>query len=193
MEFAEAASEVTVGFRSMTHADLPDVVRWQQAPHAARWFRGLDRGLDLGHDIERAQERYGRRIDGIEPTRMWVVEIDGRSVGYVQDYLIGDHPEYAILTAEPDAIGVDYVIGESSLVGRGIGTRVLRTFLRDVVRPHCPDATKYVACPDHRNVASLRVLEKLGFAQGLWFDEPQADGSADTLICCTLDVRRLLG
>jgi len=188
MELAETTSDVTVGFRSMTHDDLPDVVRWQQAPHAARWFRRHD----LGDDLERAQERYGRRIDGIEPTRMWVIEINGEPVGYVQDYLIGDHPEYAILTAEPDAIGVDYVIGEPSLVGKGIGTRVLRTFLRDVVRTYYPDATKYVACPDHRNAASLRVLEKLGFVRGLWFDEPQADGSVDTLICCTLDVRTII-
>ena len=154
----------------------------------ARWFRGQD----IGDDLERAQERYGGRIDGIEPTRMWVIEINGEPVGYVQDYLIGDHPEYAILTAEPDAIGVDYVIGEPSLVGKGIGTRVLRTFLRDVVRTYYPDATKYVACPDHRNAASLRVLEKLGFVRGLWFDEPQADGSVDTLICCTLDVRTII-
>ena len=124
---------------------------------------------------------------------MWVIEVNGRSVGYVQDYLIGDHPEYAILTAEPDAIGIDYVIGEPSWVGRGIGTRVLWTFLREVVRPDYPDATTYAACPDHRNGASLRVLEKLGFVQGLWFDEPQVDGSVDTLICCTLDVPTMFG
>src|SRR5680860_1018027 len=111
MELAETTSDVTVGFRSMTHDDLPDVVRWQQAPHAARWFRRHD----LGDDLERAQERYGRRIDGIEPTRMWVIEINGEPVGYVQDYLIGDHPEYAILTAEPDAIGVDYAVSYTHL------------------------------------------------------------------------------
>ena len=184
-EFVEAASDVSVGFRSMTHADLPHVARWQQAPHAARWFHS--------HDLDRAQDRFSPRIDGIEPTRMWVIEINGRSVGFVQDYLIGDHPEYAILTAEPDAIGVDYVIGEPSWVGKGIGTRVLWTFLRDVVRPHYPDATKYVASPDHRNAASLRVLEKLGFLRGLWFDEAQVDGSVDTLVSCMLDVRRIFG
>jgi aminoglycoside 6'-N-acetyltransferase len=78
-------------------------------------------------------------------------------------------------------------------VGRGVGTRVLWQYLRDVVRPHYPHAVEYFAAPDHRNVASLRVLDKLGFTRGLWFDEPQPGGRVDTVIGCTLDVPRVLG
>ena len=51
-----------------------------------------------------------------------------------------------------------------------------------------PDATSYFAAPDHRNEASLRVLDKVGFTEGIWFDEPQADGIVDTVVGCTLDV-----
>jgi RimJ/RimL family protein N-acetyltransferase len=79
------------------------------------------------------------------------------------------------------------------MVGKGIGTRVLWTYLRDVVRPYYPDAPRFFAAPDHRNTASLRVLAKLGFVQGLWFDEPQRDGRVDTVVSCTLDVGRVLG
>jgi aminoglycoside 6'-N-acetyltransferase len=56
-----------------------------------------------------------------------------------------------------------------------------------------PDATAYFAAPDHRNASSLRVLAKAGFVEGLWFDEPQRDGRVDTVVGCTLDVRRVLG
>jgi aminoglycoside 6'-N-acetyltransferase len=70
---------------------------------------------------------------------------------------------------------------------------MLWQFLRDVVRPHYPEATAYFAAPDHRNHASLRVLDKLGFERGLWFDEPQSDGRVDTVVGCTLDVRRMFG
>jgi RimJ/RimL family protein N-acetyltransferase len=124
---------------------------------------------------------------------MWVVEVNGRSVGFVQDYRIGDHPEYAVLTGRPDAVGLDYAIGEPAWVGRGIGTRMLWVYLRDVVRPHYPDVSACFAAPDHRNAASLRVLDKLGFRQGLWFDEPQPDGRVDTVVGCTLDVCHVLG
>ena len=47
--------------------------------------------------------------------------------------------------------------------------------------------------PDHRNAASLRVLAKAGFSEGLWFDEPQDNGTVDTVVGCTLDVPRVLG
>ena len=104
---------------------------------------------------------------------MWVLEVNGRSVGMLQDYLVGDHPEFALLTARPEAVGLDYLVGDPTWVGVGIGTRMLWTFLRDVVRPHYPQAREYFAAPDHRNAGSLRVLDKLGFTRGLWFDEPQ--------------------
>ena len=48
--------------------------------------------------------------------------------------------------------------------------------------------TTYFAAPDHRNAASLRVLDKVGFVRGTWFDEPQPDGTTATMVGCTLDV-----
>lgn len=179
--------DTTIGFRRMTRADLPAMVAWQAEPHVSRWWDG-----DAA-DVAAAERRYGARIDGTDPTRLWVLEVNGRSVGWVQDYRIGDHPDYALLTGSPDAIGLDYAIGARAFVGRGIGTRALWVYLRDVVRGGYPDAGEFFAAPDHRNVASLRVLDKLGFARGLWFDEPQRDGRVDTVVGCSLEVRRVLG
>lgn len=174
-----------VGLRPMSLADVDAVLAWQEQPHVARWFRRDDPGNSAAS--------YRAVIEGRDPTRLWVIEVNGRSAGFVQDYRIGDHPEYAISTGAPDAIGFDYAIGERHLVGRGVGTQALWVYLRDVVAPHYPRARTFFAAPDHRNTASLRVLDKLGFVQGVWFDEPQFDGSVDTVVSCTLDVRRVLG
>lgn len=184
---AAAVPPVVVGFRAMTRADLPDVVRWVAEPHVRRWWD------TEAVDLASAEKHYGPGIDGDEPTRHWVVELNGRSAGFLQDYLVGDHPEYALLSAQPEAVGFDYAIGEATWTGSGLGTRVLWEYLRDVVRPHYPDASTYFAAPDHRNAASLRVLDKLGFKQGLWFDEPQPSGRVDTVVGCTLKVKRVLG
>jgi RimJ/RimL family protein N-acetyltransferase len=171
----------------MTRADFRDVVRWQSQPYVARWWQGEAR------DVAGAEAHYGPALDGTDPTRMWVLEVNGRSVGMVQDYRISDHPEWALLTARPDAVGFDYLVGEPAWVGRGLGTRALWVFLRDVVAPAYPGATEFFASPNHLNAASLRVLDKLGFARGLWFDEPVGNGRVSTVVGCSLDVRRVLG
>jgi 4-hydroxy-tetrahydrodipicolinate reductase len=87
-------------------------------------------------------------------------------------------------------VGIDYVLGEDDLVGRGIGTALIREFIRQVVRPTHPRATHVVARPDHRNRRSIRALEKNGFVQGLWVDTlPRPGEPPVTEIVCTLDLR----
>lgn len=175
-----------VAVRAMTRGDLVDVLRWRQSEHVARWW--ASEGVPTS---ARIAARYGPRIDGLTPTRMWVAEVNGRSVGFLQDYRVGDYPDYAVLGPDPDAIGVDYALAEE-WSGRGLGVWVLWTWMLRT-RHRLPEATAYFAAPDHRNAASLRMLEKAGFEAGLWFDEPQEDGSVATVVGCTLDVRRVLG
>jgi 8-oxo-dGTP pyrophosphatase MutT (NUDIX family)/RimJ/RimL family protein N-acetyltransferase len=175
-------------FRPMAEDDLPRVAQWWRTPHARPWFHG-----DNVTDDEVAA-RLGPRLRGEVPTRMWVYQVDGVPVGYAQTYRVGDHPEYAAKTRNPDAAAFDYLLGEPDLVGRGLGTRMVWELCRDVLRREHPDAVHHLASPSHRNAASLRVLEKCGFKQGLWIDElvgPQ--GQPDTEIVCTLDVRHYLG
>jgi aminoglycoside 6'-N-acetyltransferase len=176
-----------VTVRAMSRGDLADLTRWRRSEHVQRWWTGVGEASP-----EVVEARYGPRIDGLTPTRMWVVEVNGRSVGFVQDYRIGDYPEYALLAPDPDAIGIDYAIGEPAWVGRGLGVRLLWAWMLRA-RHRLPDATTYFAAPDHRNAASLRILAKAGFAEGLWFDEPRPDGSVDTVVGCSLDVARVLG
>ena len=173
--------------RAMTRGDLPILARWLREEHVRRWW--VHDGEPGG---EAVRSRYGPRVDGATPTRMWVVDVNGHSIGFVQDYRIRDHPDYALLTPYPDAIGLDYAIGEPAWVGRGLGARILWTWMVHARRRH-PDAPGCFAAPDHGNAASLRVLDKAGFVQGTWFDEPQRHGGVATVVGCTLDVRRVLG
>jgi aminoglycoside 6'-N-acetyltransferase len=178
--------DTVVSLRAMTRGDLPDLLRWRQAEHVGRWWHAD--GEPTAEEVER---QYGPRIDGMRPTRMWVAEVNGRSVGFVQDYRIADHPEFALVCPRPDAVGVDYAIGDPAWVGRGLGARVLWVWARRATHRFA-DVTAYFAAPDHRNEASLRMLDKAGFERGVWFDEPRADGSVGTVVGCTLDVPTVL-
>ncbi len=177
----------TVGLRPMTRGDLRDIARWRAAPHVEKWWHS-----DGSPDLETVTARYGRDIDGATPTTMWAIEVNGRSVGFLQEYRLSDYPEYAQLTPDPDAIGCDFAIGEPAWVGRGLGTRALGAWAAGV-RDRFTDAQHCFAAPDHRNGASLRALAKAGFTPGTWFDEPEADGTTTTVVGCTLDLDRVLG
>jgi aminoglycoside 6'-N-acetyltransferase len=172
--------------RPMTPGDFHDVARWVNEPHVARWW-------DEHRSLEQVTAYYGAALRGEDPTRMWVWEVNGRSVGFAQDYRISDHPEYSLLSSRPEAVGFDYAVGEPAFVGRGLGTSLLWVFLRDIVWPAYPGVAEFFAAPDHRNAASLRVLAKLGFREGLWFDEPGPNGRVDTVVGCTLDVVQVMG
>lgn len=183
----EIDHDLRVSLRAMTRGDLPDVARWRASEHVHRWW-----AEDGAPDLQVVTQQYGPGIDGVTPTRMWVVEANGRSVGFCQDYRLRDYPEYALLPPDPDAVGVDYAIGEEKFTERGVGTRMLWAWMASALRRY-PEVTAYFAAPDHRNAASIRVLEKVGFVPGTWFDERRRDGSVATVVGCTLDVRRVLG
>ncbi|MFJ9391349.1 GNAT family N-acetyltransferase [Nocardioides sp. NPDC101246] len=185
-EFSSDPMPVVV-LRPMTRGDLPHLIRWLNAEHVHRWY-----AVDGEPTPEWVADNYGPDIDGKTAVTFWVIEVNGRSIGFCQDYRISDEPDYALLTPDPDAIGFDYAIGEPAFVGRGIGPRMAWVWLTSLARRY-PDATACFAAPDHRNAASLRMLAKVGFEQGTWFDEPQPDGSTTTMVGCSLDLRRVLG
>ena len=176
-----------VTHRRATPGDLPDLVRWRQHEHVRRWWASEGEPTS-----ERVRAQYAPEIAGETPTTLWIVEANGRSVGFAQDYRLRDHPEFAVLTPDPDAVGVDYAIGEPGWVGRGIGTLLLWSWAQSV-RRRFPEVATGFAAPDHRNAGSLRALAKAGFRAGTWFDEPQPDGSVATVVGCTLEFARVLG
>lgn len=163
--------------RPMTRGDLPLLVPWRAAEHVLRWWDPLPSA-----DAE-LEARYGPRIDGTDPTSMWVWELEGRPVGMVQDYRREE---------DLDAVAGDYLIGAPELVGRGLGTRCLWSWVRHVRRRH-PGCPRVFAAPDHRNTASLRALAKVGFVAGDRFEETQDDGTVETLVGCTLDLPVVVG
>ena len=142
-------------------------------------------------DVAAAERRYGARIDGTDPTRLWVLEVNGRSVGGSRTTGSATTPTTRCSPAAPtrSASTTRSAPRRSSAAASG------RERCGCTCATSCggyPDAGEFFA-PDHRNAASLRVLDKLGFARGLWFDEPQRDEQVDTVVGCSLEVRRVLG
>jgi aminoglycoside 6'-N-acetyltransferase len=147
---------VTISFRALRRSDLPLLERWLSEPHVEAWWH-------TPLDLATLHEKYGPRIDGIEPTHVYVIEYDERSIGWIQWYRWSDYPGHASqLGAPPDAAGIDLAIGEPEMLGRGLGAHAIRRFVENVVFVDRA-ITACVSDPDERNVRSLRAFEKAGF------------------------------
>lgn len=88
-----------------------------------------------------------------------MIVVDGRDVGMIETYLCSDYPEWeAVVQVGEGVAGVDLLIGEEELTGKGLGPQILRAFVRDVVR-----VAACVASVDEENPRSWRAFEKAGF------------------------------
>jgi len=102
---------------------------------------------------------YAPSIAGTEPTDHYVIVVDGRDVGMIETYLVADHPEWDAIVEQGEGVaGLDLLIGEEELVGKGLGPRVLAAFVRQRVR-----APVVVAAVEEENTRSWRAFEKAGF------------------------------
>lgn len=151
---------MTIGFRPLTRADLPDVLRWHQAAHAAPWFDHEPQ------DLAGTEHEYGPAIEGAEPTAMHAILLNGRAIGYMQHYLLSSYPDYQLaLGIYDDAAGIDYIIGDEAFVGRGFGPQIIRQYVQEIVLPAYPGISSVISSPSPENARSLRALEKAGFRQ----------------------------
>ena len=125
---------------------------------------------------------YLPAIEGSDPTDHYIVVLEATAIGMVQTYVVADYPDYAAWSAVTDraTAGVDIVIGEEELTGKGLGTEILRRFVDEIVFAR-PQTTSCVADPDARNIASLRAFEKAGFHVERTFVDPE-DGQTHALV-----------
>ncbi len=155
----------TYDFRPMTADDLPLVKRWLTMPHVVEWWGEPDEqfGLVSGDLTHPAMDQY-------------IVAADDREFGYLQCYRMtewntgfGPQPE--------GTRGIDQMIGEPDMIGRGHGTALIRSFIESLLTAGVP---RVVTDPDPENARAIRCYEKAGFARDRLVDTP--DGVALLMI-----------
>ena len=146
----------TIDFRPFTRADLPLLGTWLDAPHVARWWPREDTSAAAMNAY------YGPAIDGTDPSRLFLILVDGAPVGFCETYLHADNPDWDRTVALPDVAGIDYLIGVPELCGKGLGTAVIGAFC-ELVFVLYPQVGGIASVPQAENAASRRVLEKNGF------------------------------
>jgi RimJ/RimL family protein N-acetyltransferase len=145
-------------------------------PHVDDWWH---ESLDLAG----VHAKYLPRIDGSEPTHVFVIEHERRPIGWIQWYRWADYAEHAArLGAESGTAGIDLAIGEPELLGLGLGPRAIRAFLASIVLAD-PAIIACISDPEAANSRSLRAFEKAGFAIVRTVQLPEESGSRHVVRC----------
>jgi aminoglycoside 6'-N-acetyltransferase len=143
-----------IEFQPLRKDDLPLVRDWLEREHVRRWWRD---------SLDESIAEYEKAIDGLDPSEHYLIVLDGHPIGMIETYLVSDHPEWEeIVRVGEDVAGVDLLIGEEELTGRGLGPRVLEAFADGVV--FADEGTHAViAAVDEENARSWRAFERAGF------------------------------
>ena len=165
---------MTITFRPLSGGDLPKLAEWLAAPHVKEWWAEPD-------DLAAVKSRYLPMIDGPDRTEGFIVLFGSLPIGYIQRYRFVDEPEWRrTVAAAVDARhagGIDYLIGEVAMVGRGIGSEVIRTFAAGLWES-CADIAVVVVAVQQLNLASWHALENAGFTR-LWHGQLDTEDPSD--------------
>ena len=149
-----------ITFRPVTRADFPLLAGWLAEPHVARWWN---------HEFtsEAVERDFGPSVDGAEPNEDHLVLLDGRPIGLIQYSRYEDYPDYIdeltpLLSVPDDAVIIDYLIGDPTLTGRGVGTAMLASFAQHIWSTK-PMASCVIVPVCSANQASWRALLHAGF------------------------------
>lgn len=132
-----------VTFRALRHADLNLLYHWFKQPHVAKWWPTGSR--------DEIVEKYGRRVDLLDAVRAYVILYENRLIGYVQTE-----------TLDARTQGLDLFIGDASFLYRGLGPKIIRAFLDEIVFVD-EEVETCVVDPAPDNEVAIAAFRKAGF------------------------------
>lgn len=104
--------------------DCGDVANWLKQPHVAEFWQETE-------DEEEFRRKFLSELPerGVAP---FIVAVDSRPIGFIQYYDAckvggGWWPD-----AQEGTFGIDQFIGDPSMIGRGLGTEIIKQFVGDL-------------------------------------------------------------
>ncbi len=156
---------------------------WLSDPAVVAWWEGVDVSWPA------VVQRYGsgRPPDAYEH---WIAILDGEPVGWVQCYAASSAADGEAWYWRPhldlERTGaIDYLVAREVQRGRGLGSAMLRAFVRDVAFARHPEWRFVAAGPFEANRPSCRALEKAGFALQATLDDE--DGACALMVATRSD------
>lgn len=150
--------EATVALRPMTERDLPMLHDWLNRQHIVEWWGGKAARPSLADVLAKYRPRVLAQ-DGVTPhIAMW----RDKPIGYAQSYVaMGSGDGWWEEETDPGVRGIDQSLADPGLLGRGLGTQLVRALLGQLFAD--PAVTAVQTDPAPGNARAIRCYEKAGF------------------------------
>ena len=146
---------------------------WLARPHVAEWWTPTPSLAEFIEQFRPLTMPAGR-------DRGYIALGASREVGYIQSYVVKDSGDgWWPGEQDPGARGIDQFLAEEIQLGRGIGTRLILSFVAQLFAD--PGVTRIQADPSPNNARAIRCYEKAGFRRVGEVDTP--DGRALLMVC----------
>lgn len=144
--------------RMLRDNDIPLVESWLNKDHVKRWYEIPNLGVTIDDWITEIKERNGQYKWLTHLIVMW----QGSPIGLCQYYKCVDSKDEDFGTLSlTGSYGIDYLIGETEYIGKGLGKRMI-TVLVDKIFSF-QDSQIVTADIDKDNKASEKALLSCGF------------------------------
>jgi aminoglycoside 6'-N-acetyltransferase-1b len=147
---------------------------WLARPHVAEWWGAPPSLAECG-------EEYGPLIEGVVSHRAYIARLDDAPLGFIQSYVPAEcHDEgWWLEEHDPGARGIDQFLADGETLGRGLGTEMVRAFVKQLFED--ATVTRIQTDPSPENRRAIRCYEKAGFRVEREVATP--DGAALLLYC----------
>ncbi|MCA1026028.1 acetyltransferase [Cytobacillus kochii] len=145
--------------RKMSKNDYLYMRKWLSTKEVLTFYGDVNEPFSL----EMVKEKYGPRIDGEINVLPFIVELKDQPIGFMQYYQVDNENEYFGFGDNELIYGIDQFIGEPMLFGKGIGTRMVKLFVKYIAqRTEAKMVILDTATNNHRAIA---CYEKVGFTK----------------------------
>jgi aminoglycoside 6'-N-acetyltransferase len=157
-------------FKRLQETDLPLMHRWFNTPHVSEWWKVDGKNLP---SLEEVRQKYLPRIKGKDPVDVYLIIYNDKPIGMVQSCKLDDFPnEKANFGLNQSCVGIDIFIGEESYVHHGLGSGIIKEFLKNIVFEKY-EVDCCIVDPQVENEIAIKAYKKAGFKylKTVWYEK----------------------
>lgn len=144
-------------FKPLQQADLPLLHSWLNQAHLRKFYQQNPISL------EDVVKKYTSRIEGTASVHCHVAYFESQPIGKIQCYKNKDYPLHAQEIGVHDGLSIDLFIGEPAFLGKGLGKKMLQSYLTNIVFKIFENEKYCYICHEKENSIAIGCSQACGF------------------------------